>query len=141
MVEDFGGDAGPRNHRRADLRLVAAQHDDVADLHDRARLALDALDLEDLILGDPVLLAAGFNDCEHRFFPRSIPALGISGPAFSSRIVLVLQALSAVTSRAGQTARAFGQTYGGRGQNCQESAAFRVAACDPGALTARPSIR
>ena len=41
----------------------------VADLHDLARLAFDALDLEDLVFGDPVLLAAGFDDCEHRSCP------------------------------------------------------------------------
>src|SRR3954469_22214293 len=126
VADDLGRDARALDHRRAEFRLVAAQHDDVAELHDRARLALNALDLEDLILGDPVLLAAGFDDCEHRFFPRSTPALGLSGPAFSSRFMLWLQALSAVTIRAGQTARANGRTYGGRGQNCQESRQFRL---------------
>ena len=142
MVEDLGRDARARDHRRADLRRVAAQHDDVAELHDGARLALDALDLEDLVLDDPVLLAAGFDDCEHRFFPRSIPALGRSGPAFSSRFVLWLQALSAVTIRADRKARANGRTYGGQGQNCQES---RESGPDAGdrrrALTGCPSIR
>src|SRR5712675_65225 len=126
VADDLGRDARAGNHRRAKLRRVAAQHDDVAKLHDGARLALDALDLEDLVLGDPVLLAAGFDDCEHRFFPRSTPALGLSGPAFSSRFMLWLQALSAVTIRAGRTARANGRTYGGQGQNCQELGESKV---------------
>ena len=44
---------------------------------------------------------------------------GLSGPAFSSRFVLWLQALSAVTIRADRKARANGRTYGGGGLNCQ----------------------
>jgi acetyl esterase/lipase len=43
------------------------------------------------------------------------------GPAFFSRIVLWLQALSAVTNRADPKARAIGGCYGGEARNCQEN--------------------
>src|SRR6185436_16076764 len=43
VLDDLGRDAGARDGRRADFRLVAAQHDDFADLHNGARLAFHAL--------------------------------------------------------------------------------------------------
>src|SRR6185436_5491708 len=71
VLDDLGRNARARNGRLADFRLVAAQHDDFADLHNRARLAFHALNLEELVFDDTVLLAAGFDDCEHRSLSRA----------------------------------------------------------------------
>src|SRR5439155_18223234 len=98
LLHHLGGDAGAGNGRHAELRGVATQHQHVAELHDLARFALDPFDPEQLVLGDPVLLAAGFNDCEHRSHPAFDPGARTSGPAFSSRFVVWLQALGAVTN-------------------------------------------
>src|SRR5258706_406147 len=55
---------------RGDLHIVAAEHQHFAELDDIARLAVDAVDLDLVFGGNTVLLAACFNDCEHRSCPR-----------------------------------------------------------------------
>jgi len=57
--------------------------------------------------------------------------------------MLWLQALSAVTIRAGQTARANGRTYGGQGQNCQESGEIQglPRRCAAGPFTVDSGVR
>jgi len=58
-------------------RCVAANHHYFAKLHDRSDIAGDLANLEHIIRNDAELPAAGFDDCEHRFFPScSIPMLG-----------------------------------------------------------------
>ena len=64
MRDDFGRNSRT-GHRVAEDGGVAADHQDIAELDDRARRAVEAGDLEGLFGGDAVLLAAGFDDCEH----------------------------------------------------------------------------
>jgi len=54
----------------AERDIVAADQQDLAELDDLARLSRDLLDLDHIFGGNPVLLAAGSDDCEHRSRPR-----------------------------------------------------------------------
>ena len=75
----------PKHH------AVAAYDQNFAKLDDLTELALDLVDLEHIFGGNPVLLAACFEDREHLYSSCSIPACGDqSGPAFSSRILLMV---------------------------------------------------
>ena len=65
MRDDFAGDGGARNGRRADRRRVAADHEHFAERHHFARILLDAVDPDHVFGGDAVLLAARAHDCEH----------------------------------------------------------------------------
>src|SRR5215813_7958442 len=66
LGDDGGADAGAAYERGADGDLVAvAEHQDLAELDDLAGSAGQALDLDHVVGGDPVLLAAGADDCEH----------------------------------------------------------------------------
>src|SRR5262249_60646694 len=77
LLDALGGDRGAGDHRGAQRGRVAADDEDLAELDDLARLALDLLDLEQVIGGDAVLLTAGLDDCEHRSRPRvRYPVLG-----------------------------------------------------------------
>src|SRR5206468_4467665 len=93
VVEHFGCDGSARHRRRAQHRRVTADHQNFAKLHDRADEAFDLAYLEYIIRNDAVLPAAGFDDCEHRFFPScSIPASdifpsGLPGSAFWSVVM------------------------------------------------------
>src|SRR5690606_9498130 len=66
-VHDLGLDLGAIDERRADLGLAfAAEHQHFAELDLVAGLRIEALDLEEIVFRDPVLLAAGPDDGEHR---------------------------------------------------------------------------
>src|SRR5882757_6996285 len=79
VLKHLAGNASARHGRGADLRGVATEQQDFAEFDNLARFGLDAVDPDDIFSRDAVLLAAGFNDCEHRFFlsvrfrPRTIP--------------------------------------------------------------------
>ena len=61
------------------MRLaIAHQHQHFIERDGLACLGRKLLDRDDVLGGDPVLLAAGLDDCEHRFCPRvqsSLPAV------------------------------------------------------------------
>jgi hypothetical protein len=77
MVEDLGCDARPCNRRCPHDRRVAASgvaasriaadHQNLAEFHHRARLGFKPVDLEHVLRGDPVLLAARLDDREHLY--------------------------------------------------------------------------
>ena len=57
---------------RADHDIVTlAMRQHIADFHDVADFAGDLLDLQHIIGGDAILLAARFDDCEH-FLPFAV---------------------------------------------------------------------
>src|SRR5262249_43581331 len=70
LLEDFGGDRGAGNGWLTQGDVVAAHHQDLAELHDLAGRTLDLVDLEHVLCGDAVLFAAAPDDCEHRSRPR-----------------------------------------------------------------------
>src|SRR5215472_9217014 len=87
LLEDFGGDRGAGNGWLAQADAVAAHHQDLAELYDLAGRALDLVDLDHVLGGDAVLLAAGSDDCEHRSRPRvRCRRSDQSGPASFSRL-------------------------------------------------------
>src|SRR5205823_7021263 len=101
VLQHFGGNRGARNRGRAQHRLIAADQEHFAKLHDRADIAGDLAYLEHIIRNDAVLPAAGFDDCEHRFIPScSVPASDCSGPAFWSVVMGSISALRAKTNSA-----------------------------------------
>jgi len=72
LLDDLGGNRGAIDERRAErdvLALAMGQH--LADLDDFADLGLELLDLEQIVGGNAVLLAARFDDCEH-FLPFAV---------------------------------------------------------------------
>src|SRR5437660_7629905 len=73
LLDDLAGDERAGHHRAAHQDVVAAHHQHLGELDDVAELALDLLDGDPLIGGDPVLLAARLDDCEHRSCPRVRP--------------------------------------------------------------------
>src|SRR5262249_28965274 len=70
LLDHLAGDRGTRDRGRADRNVVAAHDKHLAKLDEVAGRALDLVDRDHILLGDPVLLAAGLDDCEHRSFPR-----------------------------------------------------------------------
>src|SRR5207244_11111565 len=75
VLQHFGCDRSARDRGRAKHRLLAAEQENFAKLHDRTDIAGDLAYLEHIIRNDAVLPAAGFDDCEHRLIPScSIPA-------------------------------------------------------------------
>src|SRR5262249_49000057 len=71
----------------AERDVVAAQYQHLAELDDLAGIALDLVDLEHILGGNAVLLAAGSDDCEHRSRPRVRPRCSDwSGPASFARL-------------------------------------------------------
>src|SRR5205823_11146169 len=93
VIQHFGRNGSACHRRRAQHRRVTADHQNFTKLHDRADIAGDLAYLEHIIRNDAVLPAAGFDDCEHRFFPScSIPAsdifpTGLPGSAFWSVVM------------------------------------------------------
>src|SRR5215467_10770847 len=87
LLQHLGGDRGARHGRSAERDGITAHHQHVAELDDLAGLAPDLIDLEHILGGNAVLLAAGADDCEHRFSPRvrSRCSDQWSGPASCSR--------------------------------------------------------
>ena len=68
LFDDFADDARARDERCADLaRLAVEQREHFGERHPRARVALERHDGDLVFGGDLVLLAAGLDDCEHRF--------------------------------------------------------------------------
>ena len=119
LLDDLDRNGGARNHRGTQFRLVAAQHQHIADLHDLARFALDTADPDLLVLGDRILQAAGLDDCEHRSFPRvRFPVLGRAGPASSSLESLHCKGCPAYAPEKARKGPprgpAVGRVYGGR---------------------------
>src|SRR6266481_2423299 len=95
VLQHFGCDRSARDRGRAKHRLLAAEQENFAKLHDRTDIAGDLAYLEHIIRNDAVLPAAGFDDCEHRLIPScSIPASDRSGPAFSSVVMGSISAQS-----------------------------------------------
>ncbi len=72
LLDHFGGDGGALDQRRADRRLVAvADGQHLRKFNDVAGIAGELLDLQEVIGGDAILLAARFDDCEH-FLPFAV---------------------------------------------------------------------
>src|SRR5262249_7195241 len=65
LLENFGGHRGAAHSRRPERQAVAAYDQDLAKLDNLAGLALYLADLDHILGGDPVLLAARFKDREH----------------------------------------------------------------------------
>src|SRR5262245_58123755 len=123
LFDHLGGDRGAGDGRGAERDVVAAHHQDVAELDDLARIALHLVDLDHILGGHAVLLAAGADDCEHRsvlvFVSRCSDG---SGPASSSRFSCVRGAKMARNKGARNSiAPRHARAYGGEGGNCQGS--------------------
>src|SRR5262245_49706033 len=65
LFDDFGGYLGAGNGGGAELGRVAAEHQHLAEFDGGASLAGHLFDLEHIVRGDAVLLAAGLNDSVH----------------------------------------------------------------------------
>src|SRR5262245_6619214 len=65
LLHHLGGNQRASNGRAARLRAVAAKQQHLADFDDIARLARDALDLDNVVRRHAILLAARANDREH----------------------------------------------------------------------------
>ena len=73
LIDDFARHRGAGDGRAADLDILAAEQQHLAELDDLAALALHLADRDDVLGGDPVLLPAGLDDCEHLDRPRVRP--------------------------------------------------------------------
>src|ERR1700760_952464 len=83
VVQHFRCNRGTCDGGHSQRRRVAAEHQHFTKLHDRSDIAGDLANLEHIIRNDAVLLAAGFDDCEHRLIPScSIPASGFARVGF-----------------------------------------------------------
>src|SRR5690606_8836769 len=72
LRHDFRGHGGAVHERLAESDIVAlAMREYLPDFDDVADLALDLLDLQYIVGGDAILLAARFDDCEH-FLPFAV---------------------------------------------------------------------
>src|SRR5690349_7510185 len=65
LLKHFSRHRGSRNGWRAERQIIATHDQDLAELHYLAGLAFDFTDLDHILGGYPVLLAAGFKDREH----------------------------------------------------------------------------
>src|SRR5690348_4963611 len=65
LIEDLGAHAGTAHEGLAELGAVTADHEDFVELQGVARIAGELLDPKFLTFGDPVLLAARFDDRVH----------------------------------------------------------------------------
>jgi hypothetical protein len=87
LLQDFSGDRGAGNRGLTQRDAIATHDQDGAELHDLAGIALDLLDLDHVLGGDAVLLAAGSDDCEHWcVLVVDSGARGRSGLLLSSRV-------------------------------------------------------
>src|SRR5262249_61633718 len=87
LFEDFAGDRGAGIGWLAQVDVVAAHHQALAELHDLAGRTLDLVDLEHVLGGHAILFPAGSDDCEHRSRPRvRCRRSDQSGPASFSRL-------------------------------------------------------
>src|SRR5262245_37564444 len=81
MIEHLGADRRACHGGSAKYRVVAAHHQDFAELHDCAGLGLEPVDPDHVLSGNAILLAARFDDREHLFGPLcSCAILGATGP-------------------------------------------------------------
>ena len=76
MLEHFARDSRSGDGRHADGGLVAPEQQDLAELDNIAGFNRDAVDPDHIFSHNAVLLTAGFDDCEHRFFLVFKPDLG-----------------------------------------------------------------
>src|SRR6476646_443352 len=65
MLKHLAGNGRAGNGRGAELRGVSTDHQHLAELDDLARLTVHPVDPALVFGGDPVLLPAGLDDCEH----------------------------------------------------------------------------
>src|SRR5262249_61435418 len=70
LLEHLGRDRRSCDRRIAERQAVAADDQDLAELDDLAGLAFDSGNLQHVIGDNAILLAACFDDREHRFHPR-----------------------------------------------------------------------
>ena len=89
MLEHLAGHHGAGDGGGADLRAIAAEQQHFAELDHLARLGRDAVDPDHILSHDAVLLTAGFDDCEHRFFLVFVTGLGPFRIGFFQSICLV----------------------------------------------------
>src|SRR5580700_982343 len=68
LFQHLGRNCCACNNRCTKLHAVAADDQNLAELDDFTGFALDLVDLEHVLGGNPVLLATGFKDREHLFF-------------------------------------------------------------------------
>src|SRR5215469_11354778 len=83
LLKNFGRHGGAGNGRRAERKVVAAHHQDLAKLDDLAGLALYFTDFDHILGGYSILLAARFEDREHLSSsakPRPKPRWSGDGP-------------------------------------------------------------
>src|SRR5258708_13362129 len=81
MIQHLGSDRGTFNGGRAKYGVIAANHQDFAEFHNRAGLGFEPVDPEHILSSHAILLAARFDDREHLFRPLcSCTILGPKGP-------------------------------------------------------------
>ena len=69
VLNDLGLDSSTLNHGSADLGVLTVQHSqDLLELHGSLSLCLQLLDVQDIALGNSVLLATGHDNCFHSQF-------------------------------------------------------------------------
>src|SRR5215472_799406 len=74
LLDDRSADRSAVEQRRAGRNLrTLADHQHLSELDSRAGLRRELLDRDDVVLGDPVLLAAGPYHCEHSSCRYSLP--------------------------------------------------------------------
>src|SRR5262249_55328141 len=93
MLEHLAGNSCARDSRRAELRRVASDHQHHAELDDFSGLTVYWVDRDDVFSGDPILLTAGLDDCEHLSSSCSVPALGLFRAGFFQSLLFVFKGL------------------------------------------------
>src|SRR5690606_13314742 len=68
VLEHLARDHGAVNGRHADGGRIATEQQDLTKLNHLSRFGLYAVDPDHIFGHNAVLLTAGFDDCEHRFF-------------------------------------------------------------------------
>src|SRR5262249_61202884 len=95
LFHHLGSYRSAGDRRRAKADVIAAKEEDLLQLNDLAGLSFDLVNPDDIVCGNPVLLAAGLDDCEH-LLPRV--RCRVSGEVrtgfFQSLYRLLLQARS-----------------------------------------------
>src|SRR5208283_2333759 len=67
LFQHLGSDCCTGNNRHTEFYAIAADDEHLAEFDDFTGFALDLVDLEHVLGGNPVLLATGFEDREHLF--------------------------------------------------------------------------
>ena len=69
VLDDLSLDGSTLNSGSADLGVLTIQHSqNLLELHGSASLSLQLLDVQDITLGDGLLLTTGHDNCFHFFF-------------------------------------------------------------------------